>query len=179
MRDVRRVMAAALTASLVLVVARFEATAQRLPVEISNRTPLDTGAFSLTIEIDGGAILLTGNSFRRRPRATVSLAMFSSVCCFSTKAGAVLAESTTTIFQRDLGYGYSGVIRRVAPEPGGVDVSALASVVLTVRKLTTQETLDREREKQQQAARAAAEARLRAEREAEAKQAHLRCDGQP
>jgi hypothetical protein len=172
--DMRRVVAASLITSLVIVVVWSEATAQRLPVKIVNRTPLDTGDFSLAVEIDRGSIVLTGKFF---PKTTTGQHIAGDVLLgvsFLDKAGAVLGESTATIFERDLGFDYEGVIGRAAPEPGGLDISAVASVVLTVRKLTTQEALDQEREKRQKAARAAEEARLQAEREAEAKQARER-----
>jgi hypothetical protein len=59
--DTRRMTIALLMALLMLIVAGSDASGASLPVEISNRTPLDTGDFSLAIETDQyGNILLTG-----------------------------------------------------------------------------------------------------------------------
>jgi hypothetical protein len=140
------VTAAALIALLVLVVARFEATGERLPVEIQNRTPLGTGDFSLAIEVESETIYLTGKLFRSTTTGSRVVGNVLLGVLFFDKTGAVLGESTAVIYERDLGLGYKAAIGRVAPAPGGVDVSALAKVVLTVRELRTTEDVERERQ---------------------------------
>jgi hypothetical protein len=176
--DTRRMTIALLMALLMLIVAGSDASGASLPVEISNRTPLDTGDFSLAIETDQyGNILLTGKFLSKTTAGERIVGNVLLDVSFQDKTGTVLAASTVTIWQRDLGMAYSATIGRVAPAPDGVNVSALAKVVLTVRELTTQEALDRERTKQELAARNAEAARAR-ERETQ-RQAAIRARAWP
>ena len=147
MLDMRRMTAAAITGLVLLVAPPFEVAGKSLPVEVSNRTLLDTGDFSLSIEVDEfGTILLTGKFLSKTATGERIVGNVLLGVSFQDKAGSVFAESTATIWERDLGFAYSAPIGRVAPAPGGVDVSELARVVLTVRELTTQEAVDRERQ---------------------------------
>jgi hypothetical protein len=170
----RKLTAAPLIGLLLLVVVRFDATGANLPVEVLNRTPLDTGDFSLLIDMDGDTIFLRGKFF---PNTTAGERIIGNVLfgvSFQDKDGSVLAESTALVRQHDLGLAYWAPIGRVAPAPGGVDVNALSKVVLTVRELTMQEAGDRERRKQEQAAGVADAKRAQAARVAEAKRAQER-----
>ena len=173
----RKLTAAPLIGLLLLVVVRFDATGANRPVEVLNRTPLDTGDFSLLIDMDGDTIFLRGKFF---PNTTAGERIIGNVLLgvsFQDKDGSVLAESTALVRQHDLGVAYWASIGRVAPAPGGVDVNALSKVVLTVRELTTQEAVDRERRKQEQSA-SVAEAKRAQEREAQ-RQAAIRAHAWP
>ena len=157
-------MTIAVLTLLMLLVARSDATGASLSAEILNRTPLDTGDYSLAIETDQfGIIFLTGKFFSKTTAGEKIVGNVLLDVSFEDKTGSVMAVSTVVVLQSQLGRPYSAPVGRMAPAPNGVNVSSLARVVLTVRELITQEALDRE-----QAARA------RTERESEAKREEQR-----
>ena len=159
-REERRMTIAVLTLLMVLL-AGSDAAGATPSVEVLNRTPLDTGDFSLAIETDQySTIILTGKFFSRTTAGERIVGNVLLDVSFEDKTGNVMAASTAVVRQSDLGMAYWAPIGRMAPAPDGVDVSSLARVVLTVRELTTDRRSEREaeakrnqeREKQRQAA---------------------------